>query len=205
MGVKKVRAGATLALLTAFLAAGLASAVLAAIIGPSRLGNLPAGLSPFGLLGAVAVACFCLAGTVAWTSAGRRMDVSFAREDDALFVVGALTNAQVKQDVHRVSPEASRYLPTRLTLVATAAGLELWGRPGLTRYLNVPWARVESIRPSYARGPTRRFTAVSILMTDSSELAIPITGESITGLSSPSFHQAEELARKLSELKTQVG
>ncbi len=170
-----------------------------------RVGNAPAAASPGGLLAIAAALCVGTGLAVVWTRAGRRMDTSFATDSSALLVVGGLTSARVKQALSKILSEPPRYLPTRVSIVATATGLELWGRPRQTTYVEIAWAEIESISVTKLTGPAGTFTGLKIdLGPARPSLDMRITGFGVTGLSSVEGTTAQALAEELTALKSSV-
>lgn len=177
---------------------------LAVLLNGRTFGALPGATSPSWIAATAAAIFASLSLVVVATSAGRRMDASFRGSAGTLVVVGALSNAQMLQEVRKAIPSSPRRLPNRMSLVATKDAIELWARPGRSVYLSIPWTEVDRITPGVSIGLNRTFAAISIELTGAkSGILIPVLGDSLTGLSSPSAAEVQTIVRELCKIKYQ--
>lgn len=188
------------------LACGSAAAILAFLFRDIRFGTLPAGAAPVGVLGAVAAACLMLAIVSLLRSAGRRMDREFATEPAARAVAGSLTDLRLKQGLSKFTRSVIRYLPNRVSLVATDEGLELWGRPGISKYAKIVWADIESISPR--RLPSGGWMSWGLrvdLAGSHVPLDIAIAGSAVSGFPSNDPVYVGKIVERLLQLKAISG
>lgn len=188
------------------LACGSIAAVLAYLFRDIRLGSLPAGAAPVGVLGAVAAVCLLLAIISVLRSAGKRMDRDFAADPSARAVVGALTDLPLKQGLAKLAMVPIRYLPNRVSLVATNEGLELWGRPGVSKYAKVAWGEIASISLKKLPSGGRMSVGLSIQTTgEHGTLDIALAGLGVSGFPTDDPAYVGSVVEQLSELKASSG
>lgn len=179
---------------------GLTAAILGVSVGDLRFGNLPA--SPGGLLAIVAAALLASAAAILWADAGRRMDSSYASKPSSLFAVGALTNGELKLQLRASLKLQLAYLPTRVSLIASSTGVELWGRPGETKYVVIPWGDIEIVSTGMVLGFGRPFRALSFKLIGRDEtVSVPLAGGGLSGSSFPKDSEAREFAAELNALR----
>lgn len=191
-------AGLTVAaLFTSSVALAVAAFVF---VNGERAGNLPWFLSPRGLLTLAAVIMASIALGVLWRLQGQRLDERVRVAANATVVTGCLTDARVKGEVGEIVGYKLAYLPTRVTLVGTAEGLEVWGGPQATRYLSVVWDSVLAIDTRIVPSLNRTFRAIAIELDTGKLLALALAGSSVTGFSSPSAVDAHAVVDKFMAL-----
>ncbi len=169
--------------------------------GGRRLGDLPFALSPTGLWIVGATVCWGLALTILWVRSGRRRDARVASRSSAEFILGGLANVRVVQQIRTTLPNAPAHLPTRITLAGTSAGVEIWGGPGVTHYITVPWSDIRRVEQSQVFGMSRSFIALKFVLSgEGRRLDVPITGNSVTGLTSPSAAEVQRWALHITQI-----
>jgi hypothetical protein len=130
------------------------------------------------------------------------MDREFAADSSALLVAGAQTDLPLKLALSTLSGAVIPYLPNRVSLVATGFGIELWGRPGLSKYASIAWSDIGTIRPKKLPSGGRNSVGLRIELTGAGDaLDIPITGRGVSGFPSVDTAQVSGIAEELLRLK----
>ncbi len=186
--------------------AGAGAIALSFWSGGRRLGDLPLALSPTGFWIVVATVSWGLALAILWARAGGRLDSRIANKTSAELVIGALTNSRVLQQLRTALPGSPAHLPTRVSLAVTGAGIEIWGGPGLTHYVTLPWSDIRRVEQSQVVGMTRVFTALRFILEGEGRLLdIPVTGSSVSGTRSPSAAEVQSWATDITRLGVVAG
>jgi hypothetical protein len=193
--------GKSILLISALLAGMVVAIVLAIVVDGSRVGDLPASISPRGLLITLASGFFALAATTLWHALGRRRDAALAASTSAELVLGAVTLGRRSSQLQECFPHAPRSLPARLSIAATQKGLEIWGPPKVTLYFTISWNEVSGLAPTNVASFARSFGGVAVQLGKDRVLSIPLTGDSLTGGQSPSAAQVQETVARLLEIR----
>lgn len=181
---------ATLVVVSAvsFTALVLAGPIAGRVIGQSSIQ---------GLLGGLAFGSSALAIAVALRARGRRADVNLGIAIGASVAIGVMTSPAVRAELQAIGVLPSRYLPERVTLAAVDGGIEVWGSPGKTRYVVIPWDQIVEIRPGIGQAMLGPLAGLCV-ETSAGSVCFPLAGKGTVGIGPV---DAPELAEKLEALR----
>jgi hypothetical protein len=184
------------------LVVGIAAVTGAVALGETRIGSLPAAISPAGLLICIAAGAVAFALLVPWRRAHAKRDEAIARMPGVKVSVGAIVTADLKQELLKVAGVPVRQWPARVTFVGSTKGVELWAGPGMVCLLSIPWAEVERLRSGRLHSTGRAFSAVLIDLADGKSVGIPLASTGRMGFGNVLPEEVEALVVRLTELKS---
>ncbi len=177
----------------------------AVVVGDGKWGSSPAAVSPRGLLVVASCLALGMAITTVASAAGGRFTRKILGSTSAYKVVGAGSNKDVPAQLRAVTSLTPRYLPAGIALAFTDDGVEVWGSPGATRHVTLPWATFRSVGATTVIPMGSSFTALAFECEPTGKVvAFPLAGLGVVGIRKLSIPAVQVIAAEIMVLKEQI-